>query len=125
MYRCCAAAACRLAEAQLQLERAAGLWDRVPDAERAGTDRVALLSRCAEAAYAAGDPAQAAELVRQALPLVDQARQPQQAGLLHEQLALYLRKLGDPDALTESVRDAPCRRPSTVHLIPGRIRPDS
>jgi predicted ATPase len=33
------------AEAQLQMERALGLWDRVPDAEqRAGSDRVALLS---------------------------------------------------------------------------------
>ena len=45
------------AEAQLQLERVLALWDRVPDAEeRAGMDRVGLLSRCAEAAYAAGDP---------------------------------------------------------------------
>jgi DNA-binding CsgD family transcriptional regulator len=90
------------AEAQLQLERALGLWNRVPDAaERAGVDQVALLARCAEAAYAAGDPARAAELVRQALPLVDPVRQPQRAGLLHEQLALYLRKLVDPGALVE------------------------
>ena len=60
------------AEAQLQLERVLGLWDQVSDpAERAGMDRVRLLSRCAEAAYAAGDPARAAELVRQALALVD------------------------------------------------------
>jgi DNA-binding CsgD family transcriptional regulator len=88
------------AEAQLQLERVLGLWDRVPDAaERAGTDRVALLARCAEAAYAAGDPARAAELIRQALALVDAVRQPQRAGLLHEQLARCLRKLGDPAAL--------------------------
>jgi DNA-binding CsgD family transcriptional regulator len=90
------------AEAQLQLERALGLWNQVPDAaERAGVDQVALLARCAEAAYAAGDPARAAELVRQALPLVDPVRQPQRAGLLHEQLALYLRKLVDPGALVE------------------------
>jgi DNA-binding CsgD family transcriptional regulator/tetratricopeptide (TPR) repeat protein len=88
------------AEAQLQLERVLALWDRVPDAaERAGMDRVALLSRCAEAAYAAGGPARAAELVRQALPLVDAALQPQRAGLLHEQLARYLRALADPAAL--------------------------
>ena len=60
------------AEAQLQLERVLGLWEQVPDAEeRAGMDRVGLLSRCAEAAYAAGDPVRAAELVRQALALVD------------------------------------------------------
>jgi hypothetical protein len=45
------------AEAQLQLERVLGLWNQVPDAaERAGMDQVALLARCAEAAYAAGDP---------------------------------------------------------------------
>jgi ATP/maltotriose-dependent transcriptional regulator MalT len=88
------------ADAQLQLERALVLWDRVPDAaERAGMDRVRLLSRCAEAAYAAGEAAHAAELVRQTLPLVDQARQPQRAGLLHEQLARFLRTIGDPDAL--------------------------
>ena len=90
------------AEAQLQLERVLTLWDRVPDAQaRAGADRVSLLSRCAEAAYAAGDPARAAELVRQALPLVDEVRQPQRAGLLHEQLARYLHALSDPAALVE------------------------
>ena len=88
------------AEARLQLERVLALWERVPDAEaRAGMDRVALLARCAEAAYAAGDPARAAELVRQAIALVDQARQPLRAGLLHEQLARCLRRLGDPAAL--------------------------
>src|SRR5262249_11931002 len=64
-------------------------------------DRVRVLSRCAEAAYAAGDAARAAELVRQALPLVAEACQPQRAGLLHEQLARYLRLLGDPAALGE------------------------
>jgi DNA-binding CsgD family transcriptional regulator/tetratricopeptide (TPR) repeat protein len=99
------------AEAQLQLERVLGLWEQVPDAEaRAGTDRVALLARCAEAAYGAGDPARAAELVRQALGLVDEVRQPQRAGLLHEQLARCLRRLGDPAALgaqQEAVRLVP------------------
>jgi predicted ATPase len=90
------------AEAQLQLERVLGLWDRVPDAdERADMDRVRLLSRCADAAYAAGDPAKAAELVRQALPLVDEVSQPKRAGLLHEQLARCLRLLADPEALGE------------------------
>src|SRR5262249_7811712 len=70
--------ACACAEAQLQRERVLGLSDRVPGAETsAGMDRVSLLSRCAEAAYAAGDAARAAQLVRQALPLADAARQPQ------------------------------------------------
>jgi tetratricopeptide (TPR) repeat protein len=99
------------AEAQLQLERVLGLWERVADAEaRAVMDRVGLLARCGEAADAAGDFARAAELVRQALPLVDQARQPQRAGLLHEQLARCLRMLGDPaalDAQQEAVRLVP------------------
>jgi ATP/maltotriose-dependent transcriptional regulator MalT len=99
------------AEAQLQLERVLGLWDQVPDAaELVGMDRVSLRSRCAEAAYAAGDPARAAELVREALALVDEARQPQRAGLLHEQLARCLRMLGDPaalDAQQEAVRLVP------------------
>jgi DNA-binding CsgD family transcriptional regulator/tetratricopeptide (TPR) repeat protein len=88
------------AEAQLQLERALALWDRVPDAaERAGMDRVGLLARCAEAAYGTGDLTRAAELVRQALGLVDQERQPLRAGLLHERLAHCLRRLRDPAAL--------------------------
>jgi DNA-binding CsgD family transcriptional regulator/tetratricopeptide (TPR) repeat protein len=99
------------AEAQLQLERALALWERVPDAAgRAGMDRVALLARCAEAAYAAGDPARAAELGRQAITLVDQAGQPRRAGLLHEQLARRLRTLGDPaalDAQQQAVRLVP------------------
>jgi hypothetical protein len=90
----------RLAEAQLQLERALGLWDRIPDAEqRAGMDRVGLRARCGEAAYAAADFTRAAELVRRALALVDQAHQPQRAGLLGEQLARCLRMRGDPAAL--------------------------
>jgi DNA-binding CsgD family transcriptional regulator len=90
------------AEAQLQLERVLGLWERVPDAAaRAGTDHVGLLSRCAQAADTAGDTARATHLVRQALALVDGIRQPRRAGLLHEQLARCLRTLGDPDALDE------------------------
>jgi DNA-binding CsgD family transcriptional regulator/tetratricopeptide (TPR) repeat protein len=90
------------AEAQLQLERVLQLWDRVPDAEgRAGMDRPMVLARCAEAAFGAGDSAGAADLVRQALALVDAARQPRRAGLLHEQLAHCLRGLGDPAALSE------------------------
>jgi DNA-binding CsgD family transcriptional regulator/tetratricopeptide (TPR) repeat protein len=105
------------AEARLQLERVLALWERVPDAEaRTGTDRVGLLSRCAEAAYAAGDPAEAAELVRQALLLVDQARQPQRAGLLHEQLARCLRRLSDPAALSEQQQ--------AVRLVPPQPSPE-
>jgi tetratricopeptide (TPR) repeat protein len=99
------------AEAQLQLERILALWDQVPHAEaRAGMDRVALLARCAEAAYGVADFTRAAELVRQALRLVDAARQPQRAGLLYEQLARCLRRVRDPaalDAQEQAVRLVP------------------
>src|SRR5215470_14671002 len=106
--------ACAFAEAQLQLERVLGLWHRVPGAEaRAGTDRASLLSGCAEAAYAAGDAARAAELARQALALVDAARQPQRAGLLHDQLARCLRRLADPAALGEQQQ--------AVRLVPPAV----
>jgi DNA-binding CsgD family transcriptional regulator len=99
------------AEAQLQLERVLELWDRVPDAaERAGMDRPMVLTRCAEAAFGAADFTRAAELIRQALALVDEARQPQRAGLLHERLAHCLRTLRDPAAL-EAQRQA-------VRLVP-------
>jgi DNA-binding CsgD family transcriptional regulator len=106
-----------VAEAQLQLERVLALWDRVADAEaRAGMDRPMVLSRCGEAAYAAGDPARAAQLVRRAIALVDQDRQPQRAGLLHEQLARYLRWLGDPAALGEQQQ--------AVRLVPPGPSPE-
>ena len=90
------------AEAQLQLERVLALWERVPDAEqRAEADLVAVLSRCAEVAYTAGDNTAAVQLLRRALPLADEACQPQRVGLLHEQLARCLRSLGDPEALDQ------------------------
>jgi DNA-binding CsgD family transcriptional regulator len=105
------------AEAQLQLERVLALWDRVPDAqERAGMDRVLLLSRCAEATHAAGDAGRAVELLRQAMPLVDGASRPQRLGLLHEQLARCLRTLGDPAALEAQQR--------AVRLVPSAPSPE-
>jgi ATP/maltotriose-dependent transcriptional regulator MalT len=109
------------AEAQLQLERVLALWERVADAqERAGMDRAGLLARCAEAAYAAADPARAAQLVRQAVALVDQAGQPQRAGLLHEQLARYLQLLSDPAALGEQ-RQAVRLVPSAPSVERARV----
>jgi DNA-binding CsgD family transcriptional regulator/tetratricopeptide (TPR) repeat protein len=105
------------AEAQLHLERVLELWERVPDAEaHAGADRMALLARCAEAAYAAGDPDRAVQLVRAALALVDQAREPRRAGLLHEQLARFLRMFGAPAALGE--------QEEAVRLVPPDPSPE-
>src|SRR5262249_56036296 len=63
--------------------------------------RVGLPAAWGGGADSAGDAARAAELVRQALTLAGQARQTQRAGLLHEQMARYLRLLGDPAALGE------------------------
>jgi DNA-binding CsgD family transcriptional regulator len=105
------------AEVQLQLERVLELWDRVADAEaRAGADRAAVLARCAEAAYTAGDPGRAAQLVRAALALVDPAREPRRAGLLHEQLARFLRMSGAPAALGE--------QQEAVRLVPPDPSPE-
>jgi DNA-binding CsgD family transcriptional regulator/tetratricopeptide (TPR) repeat protein len=105
------------AEAQLHLERVLELWDRVADAEaRAGADRAAVLARCAEAAYTAGDPDRAAHLVRSALALVDPAREPRRAGLLHEQLARFLRMSGAPAALGE--------QQEAVRLVPPDPSPE-
>jgi DNA-binding CsgD family transcriptional regulator/tetratricopeptide (TPR) repeat protein len=90
------------AEAGLQLERILALWDRVPDAgQRTGTDRVTVLSRCANAADWAGDVARAGQLVRQAVALTDEAREPQRLALLRERLGCHLQTLGDPGWLAE------------------------
>ena len=67
------------AEARLRLERVLP-WERVPDAEaRAGMDRVALLA-LRRGGLCGRRPGRAAELVRQAIALVDEARQPLRAG---------------------------------------------
>jgi DNA-binding NarL/FixJ family response regulator len=105
------------AEAALQLERVLALWGQVPDAaERAGADRVTVLSRCASAASWAGDIPRAAQLVRQAAALIDAARQPQRLGLLRERLGCHLEALGDPGWLAE-LREA-------VRLVASQPSPE-
>jgi DNA-binding NarL/FixJ family response regulator len=108
-------------EAALQLERVLALWDQVPGAEeRAGGDRVMILSRCANAANWAGDIARAAQLVRQAAALTDQARQPQRLGLLRERLGCHLEALGDPSwlaELQEAVRLVAAPQPSPERAL--------
>jgi DNA-binding CsgD family transcriptional regulator len=55
-------------EAGALLERALEIWDRVPDAaERAGTDKVSLLIRAAEAARALGHPGRQLSFTQAAL----------------------------------------------------------
>jgi DNA-binding CsgD family transcriptional regulator len=113
------------AEAALQLERVLALWDQVPDAEeRAGADRVSVLSRCARAASLAGDIPRAAQLVRQAAALTDEARQPQRMALLRERLGCHLEALGDPGWLAqlhEAVRLAASQPSRERALVVGSL----
>jgi DNA-binding NarL/FixJ family response regulator len=113
------------AEAALQLERVLTLWDQVPDAEeRAGGDRVSVLSRCAKAASLGGDFPRAAQLVRQAVALTDEARQPQRMALLRERLGCHLEALGDPGwlgELQEAVRLAASQPSRERALVAGSL----
>jgi ATP/maltotriose-dependent transcriptional regulator MalT len=88
-------------EARAHCERALELWDRVAaDARPLGGDRVVLLRRAAEAANLEGDHRRAAELVRAALALVDDACEPERAGVLYTRLGRFLWAAGEgSDAL--------------------------
>jgi DNA-binding CsgD family transcriptional regulator len=88
-------------EARAHCERALELWDRVPaDSRPLGGDRVALLRRAAEAANLEGDHRRAAELVREALALVDAQAERERAGVLYTRLGRFLWASGDSlDAL--------------------------
>ena len=88
-------------EARVHCERALELWDRVdPPARPLGGDRVLLLRRAAEAANLEGDHRRAAELMRAALALVDEAAEAERAGVLYTRLGRFLWAAGDSlDAL--------------------------
>jgi predicted ATPase/DNA-binding CsgD family transcriptional regulator len=89
------------AEAGAHYARALEVWDRVEDAAAAaGTDRVTLLRRAAEANSLAGESARAACLIRAALAAIDAAAEPGIAGELHERLGRYLWASGDSEAAT-------------------------
>ena len=75
-------------EALALLERALALWERVDEAERlAGVDQVSLLVRAANVADVAGESVRQEALLRRALELVDEERDPQRAALVLERLA--------------------------------------
>ena len=75
-------------EALALLERALALWERVDEAERlAGVDQVSLLVRAANVADVAGESVRQEALLRRALELVDEQRDPQRAALVLERLA--------------------------------------
>jgi DNA-binding CsgD family transcriptional regulator/tetratricopeptide (TPR) repeat protein len=79
------------AEARQQFERAVKLWKDVQPAPGSlSLDHVDVLRHAAEAARLTGDWDEAATLCREALSLLDPARDPLRAAILHERLGEYL-----------------------------------
>jgi ATP/maltotriose-dependent transcriptional regulator MalT len=75
-------------EAAALLERAVGLFERVPDAEKlAGADRATLLGRAAEDHHLDADSVRQEVLARAALALVDERAEPHRAARLLEMLS--------------------------------------
>ena len=124
-------------EALALLERALGLWERVPDPERvAGSDRVALLARAANAADRSSDPQRQEALLNSALELLDPGRDPRAvAGLLErlhraqwelnrqeESVATLDRALGllEPDELSAE-RAALVAAKGRARMLQGRF----
>jgi ATP/maltotriose-dependent transcriptional regulator MalT len=105
------------AEASAHYARALEMWPRVDGpATTAGTCRVALLRRAAEATNLAGESTRAAVLIRSALEELDAVLVPEVAGELHERLGRYLWAAGDSEEATaayeEAVRLVPPQPPS-------------
>jgi DNA-binding CsgD family transcriptional regulator/tetratricopeptide (TPR) repeat protein len=83
------------AEALRHLERALALWPYVSDAaDLAGTQRRTLLAEAAELAHLTGAGPRAAELVREAIGLCDDAAEPVRVASLYERLGTYLLPTG-------------------------------
>lgn len=84
------------AVAARQLERAAGLWTQVHDAEGiAGRPRHEVLRTAAEYYSLGGSAPDAVRAVEAAIALIDVDRQPALAGVLHERLGRYRWTSGD------------------------------
>jgi DNA-binding CsgD family transcriptional regulator len=93
------------AEAAALLERALGLWTRVPDAEAVtGLDVVDLLSRAAEAHNLGGQRSRAESLLRSALEQVDTASEPRRAASLMARLARIQWHLNRADESLDTLR---------------------
>ncbi|NDL59636.1 ATP-binding protein [Phytoactinopolyspora mesophila] len=110
-FRWCLNAAAELvgsyahATAQVMLERALELWDRVADpAEVSGGGRGDLLARAAEEAYAAGERERAIALLEAALDHVDEAAEPRRVGVLLSQLGKMKGRSGRADPVATLVR---------------------
>jgi ATP/maltotriose-dependent transcriptional regulator MalT len=89
------------------LERALGLWDRVPDPERL-TERtqVALLMQAANAADVSGDAARQEALLQRTLELVDESAKPSLAAVVLERLSRALWSLNRQDESVDTIRRA-------------------
>lgn len=100
-------------EAQHQFETALDLWDRVPDAdEQAGSDRVDVTRRAAEAAMLSSDYDRSIALHRAAAAALDPAHDRVRAGLIQERLGRTLWMAGRADEAL------PCYR-AAVELLPA------
>jgi DNA-binding CsgD family transcriptional regulator len=84
-------------EAAALLDRALALWDRVPDPEeRAGADRVALLTRAGDAAGALGDPGRQLAMFETALEALGPQPDPSRAARILESIARAQRSVNRP-----------------------------
>ncbi|MEA2349011.1 MAG: hypothetical protein QOG62_2798, partial [Thermoleophilaceae bacterium] len=100
------------ADGHLLYERALELWPQVPNAETlVGMDRIDLLVRAADAAWASAPP-RAVALVREAIADVDPDVDPARAGTLQQRLCQYAWSAGDGVTALEAGREA-------VRLVPA------
>jgi len=94
-------------EAAALLERALELWDHVPDAEAvAGVSKVELLHRAGDAFIAAGDRQRPIPLLRAALEMVDEEREPRHAAALLERFAMAQYRAGRPSEAVATAEHA-------------------
>src|SRR4051794_2298325 len=94
-------------EAQALLERALELWDRVPDAaQRAGADKVTVLERAGQAAWALGHPGRQLALFEAALAELGPTPDAGRAGLIMEQIARAQWALNRPRSSVETLKRA-------------------
>jgi DNA-binding CsgD family transcriptional regulator/tetratricopeptide (TPR) repeat protein len=103
-------------QAQTYFERALELWGQVPYADdRVPVDRLAVAERAAAMAALLGEYRRAIELTRSSLAAVDEAADPERAGLFHSRLRWYLWESGDLEAALEdalaAIRSAPIEPP--------------
>ncbi|HEX5015362.1 MAG TPA: AAA family ATPase [Candidatus Limnocylindrales bacterium] len=101
------------ADALRQAERAVDLWDRVPDAATTtGMAKIDMLAMAADAAGSDGKASRAVELWRLSLAEIDEATEPNRAGLVRSKMAYNLWATGDSKAALEQHQAA-------VALVPA------